>query len=428
MKVLGFDITKASEKRASPEDQAVPVSAENFLAFFGVSSANLPNITIDTAMTVPAFADAVDFLSACLASLPLNAFRVTDNGAERIRGGVNAILNEAPNDEWTSFGWRKYYWQQVFTGGRGLSWLEWSGNTLANIWPMDPSATTVKFRMGRKVYELYGREYPADEVIDVPFYLKRDMISVDSPLRRGAKALQLAIAMNDYASAFFAGGGVPPLALKGPLPAGPDAIKRAQSDIKRSIDAAKNKAEPVFPIPAGYDLTPVGIDPAKGQMIEARLFQIQEIARLFGLPPVFLQDLSKGTFSNTEQQDLHLVKHTIAQWAKAFEEEINLKIFGRRSRGGRFAEHNLDGLMRGDFKSRIEGIVRAVQGGLLEPNRGRDLMNWPKHSNPMADDLFMQGATVPLGTTPTATDSGTPQSDEDGEGDEPGETDADATA
>lgn len=78
-------------------------------------------------------------------------------------------------------------------------------------------------------------------------------------------------------------------------------------------------------MPPGYSLKSVGSDPDKGQMTEARLFQIQEIARAFQLPPVFLQDLSKGTFSNTEQQDLQLVKHLIGQWAKAFEDELNLK-------------------------------------------------------------------------------------------------------
>ena len=141
--------------------------------------------------------------------------------------------------------------------------------------------------------------------------------------------------MNDYASGFFAGGGVPPLALTGPLPAGPEAMKRAQADIKRAVDAAKKNSEPVFPIPAGYTLAPVGVDPEKGQMTEARLFQIQEIARVYGIPPAFLQDLSRGTFANVEQQDLNLVKHLVAQWAGALEGEMNLKLFGRLNKEGK---------------------------------------------------------------------------------------------
>lgn len=430
MKILGFEFGKATaepapESRANIENPTVPVSAENFLAFFGVNSGNLPAVTIDTALTVPAFACGVSFLAACLASIPLNAYRSKEGNAERINGGVNALLNEAPNDEWTSFAARKYFWTQVFTGGRGMLWIEWAGNVPVNLWPMDPAGTTVVRRGGRKFYNHHGKEYPADEVIDVPFLLKRDQLSVYSPVVLASKALQLALAMNDYGSNFFAGGGVPPLALEGPMPAGADAVKRAQGDIKRAIDASKANGDPVFPIPAGYKLNQVGFDPSKGQMVEARLFQIQEIARVLNLPPVFLQDLSRGTFSNVEQQDLHLVKHTISQWAKALEEEINLKLFGRRNRG-RFAEHNLDGLMRGDFMSRMVGLTKAVAGGILEPNRARGYMNWPEHENPMANDLFMQGATVPLGTAPAKPEGGAPpKDDENGEGDEPGKTDSD---
>jgi HK97 family phage portal protein len=396
MKILGFDIRR--EQRAGPQDPRVPISAEGFLQFLGVQSVNLPAVTLDSALQVPAFAAAVTFLPSTLANLPLHAYRTKPKGSEKVKGGIQSIINEAPNDEWTSFDWRKYHWHQVFTGGRGVSWIERRGSEVLGIWPMDPSKTIVKRVNSRKIYEFDGRAepYSAADVIDTPFLLKRDMLASFSPLVLGAKALQLSLAMGDYASNFFAGGGVPPLALSGPLPAGADAMKRAQADVKRSIDAANKNREPVMPIPAGYTLSPVGIDPEKGQMTDARLFQIQEIARLFGLPPVFLQDLSRGTFANVEQQDLYLVKHLVAQWAKAFEDELNLKLFGR---GAKFyVEHSLDGLMRGDFKTRMEGLSKGIQNALLTPNEGRALEN--RTALPNGDDLLVQGATVPLGQQP----------------------------
>lgn len=425
---FAVEISGRKEERASPEDPRVPISSEAFLSFFGVQSGNLPAVTIDTALTVPAVAAAVAFLSGSMANLPLHAFRVKSDNSERISGGIASILNEAPNDEWTSFGWRRYFWQQVFTGGRGLSWVERVGGNVVGIWPMDPGNTQVKRVNGRKLYETGGKTYPAADVIDIPFMLRRDQLGVYSPVMMGAKAIQLALAMNDYASGFFAGGGVPPLALVGPMPAGPDAVKRAQGDIKRAIDAAKSNNEPVFPIPAGYELKPVGFDPAKGQMTEARQFQVVEIARVYNLPPVFLQDLTHGTFSNTEQQDLHLVKHLIAQWAKAFEEELNLKIFGRKSKS-RYAEHNLDALMRGDFKSRIEALAKGVQTSLYTPDEARALDNRPKVKG--GDVAYMQGATVPLGTTPTPTTTPTTtpaEPGDNGDDNEPGTTGDDEPA
>lgn len=394
MKLLGFQI--GGEKRsASIENPTVPVSSARFLEFFGVKSGNLPAVTIDNAMTVPAVVAAVSFLSGSMANLPLHAYRARKGNSERLAGGIQALVNEAPNPEWTSFGWRKYMWQQVFTGGRGLSWIEREGSTILNIWPLDPGAVTVQRIGGRKSYKVGEQTLSAEDVIDVPFLLKRDQLSSYSPITNGSQAIALALAMNDYAGNFFAGGGVPPLALTGPLPQGADALQRAMGDIHRAIDAAKQSNKPVFPMPPGHELKQVGFDPQKGQMTDARRFQIEEIARIYNLPPVFLQDLTHGTFSNSEQQDLHLVKHLISQWAKAFEEEVNLKVFGRKS-GGRYVEHNLDSLQRGDFLSRMNGLGQGIQNGLLTPNEGRALENRP--ALPNGDDLMIQGATVPLGS------------------------------
>ena len=419
MKLFGLDIRR--ETRASPEDPRVPISSENFLEFMGIETARLPAVTLASALTVPAFAAAVTFLPSTLANLPIHVFRTKPKGTEKLPGALQSLVNEAPNDEWTSYDWRKYHWHQVFTGGRGLSWIERNGSEIVGIWPMEPSKTVVKRVNGRKFYEFQGKkgQISAADVIDTPFLLKPDQTGAYSPLVMAKKALQLALAMGDYASGFFAGGGVPPLALVGPLPAGPDAMKRAQADIKRAIDAAKKGNEAAFPIPPGYDLKAVGFDPAKGQMTEARLFQIQEIARIYGLPPVFLQDLSRGTFANVEQQDIYLVKHLIAQWAKAFEDELNLKLFGRRSKT--FVEHELDGLMRGDFKTRMEGLAQGIQNALLTPNEGRGLLN--RGPLPKGDELLVQGATVPLGTQPAQ-----PGNPDNGGANDPGNADANPPA
>lgn len=397
MNIFGYKL--GGEKRSGTiENPTVPVSADNFLQFFGVQSGNLPSVTIDSALSVPAVAAAVSFLSGSLANLPLHAFKPKGDGSERIKGHIQKLLNEAPNPEWTSFGWRKYFWQQVFTGGRGVSWIERRGAITEAIWPMDPSTTVVKRVNGRRVYVFDGKaEYSAADVIDVPFLLKKDQISVYSPIVLGAKAIGLALAMGDYAGGFFAGGGVPPLSLTGPLPVGADAMKRAKADIKRSIDSAKGKDEAIFPVPPGYKLEAVGFDPQKGQMTEARRFQIEEMGRLYNLPPVFLQDYTHGVKGNVEQQDLHLAKHVISQWAKALEEELNLKVFGPRG-NGRYAEHNLDALMRGDFKSRIEALARGIQTAQLTPDEARRLENRPP--KPHGDTLYIQGATVPLGSQP----------------------------
>jgi HK97 family phage portal protein len=381
---------------------------EALMAMLGVldSKSALPPVSIDAALGVPAVMCAVGFLSRALASLPIHAYRGSESAA-KVTGGLTSMLNDAPNEETSSFEWRRHMWQQVFTGGRGMSWIERAGTRPVAIWPMDPRETSIARRDGRKFFRYDGREYPARDVIDISFMPKSDLVGHYSPIFTARKAISLAIAMNDFAGSFFASGGVPPMALEGPLPQGAEAFRRAQADIMRAIEMAKKSGLPFFGMPPGHALKAVGVDPDKGQMTEARLFQIQEVARIWGLPPVFLQDLSKGTFSNTEQQDLNLVKHVIAQWAKAFEDELDLKLFGQQRRG-RKVKHNLDGMQRGSFKDRIEGIARAIQTAQMTPDEARALEDRPPDPTGAGAKLYIQGATVPLGTSPSIGHNGGP--------------------
>jgi HK97 family phage portal protein len=383
-----------------------------FLQVFGLADVALPSVTHESALQVPAVSAAVSFLSRTLAALPLHSYRNTGQGPVKIAGGLQTLIHEAPNPEWTAFKLRQYFWQQVFLGGRGLLWIERSGSNITGIYPINPMRVLItRDSRGRTTYEFDGKPYPAADIIDVPFMLQSCGVRHYSPITIGGLAIQLALAMTQYGAQFFAGGGVPPLVMVGPLPAGPEAMKRALGDVKTAIDEARKSGKPITAIPPGYELKPIGLDPEKAQMVDARRFQVEEIARVYSLPPVFLQDLTNGTFSNTEQQDLFFVKHLVGQWAKALEEEMNLKLFGQRN-GGRYVEHNLDGLLRGDFATRMAGLATGIQNAVLTPNEARALENRP--AMPEGDDLLIQGATVPLGSQPDpgdANESGTSSAD-----------------
>jgi HK97 family phage portal protein len=413
VRLFGFDVSRgqsASERRAQQITQnATP---EEVMAFFGLANVRLPTVTVASALRVPAVLAAGAFLSRTMATLTLEAMRQTDKGPISVGGRLQTLVRDAPNPEWSSYQARAYFWQGVFFHGRGLFAILRQNGQPYELWPMDPSAVRVSMNgFGEKTYTLTTtgtqpttKSFAAADVIDVPFMLAPNMCSVFSPIHLGEKAIQLALAMNDYGSTFFAGGGVPPLALEGPQPTGKEAAQRAMSDVNRAIETARQSNKPIFPMPPGHKLTQVGYDPAKGQMVDARLFQIQEIARVFQIPPVFLQDLSKATFSNAEQQDLHLVKHLISQWATALEQEMNLKLFGQMN-GRRYVRHDIDSLLRGDFQTRMEGLARSVQGGIRTPQEARRAEGLPDHPNPAANELFIQGATMPLGTVPAKPDT-----------------------
>lgn len=397
--------TARAEERSSLENPQVPLSDVGaWRSLLGEwNSVAGVNVTAETALEVPAVWCAVNFIAATFASLPLQLFSNADESrVTAVKDPLYSILHDAPNAEWTSFAWRKYSMVNTLIRGRALTFIERNkAGRVMNLWPLDPTKATIKREGGRKLYEYQDGPrkvvYAATEIIDIPFMLEADGVSHVDPIYRLRGAIGLAIALEQYAQKFFANGGIPPLALYGPMTS-PSSAARAAADVTQAVKDANAERRNVMIMPSGHELKPVGIDPQKSQMEEARRFQIEEIARVFDIPPVFLQDLTHGTFSNTEQQDLHFVKHTLRQWLKAWEDEMNLKLFAPRNRT-KFVEFNLDGLLRGDFKTRFEAYGQAIQNGINTPDEIRGMENWPAKGG-FADKLYIQGATVPLGMQP----------------------------
>lgn len=390
-------------KRAVPEARAITATqaSPDILRVFGLDALNNSageHVSIESALGVPAVWAAVNFLSATVAGLPLKVYRRTDAGREVSSEPLAAILHDVSNQEdlTSSFAWRKWWMEQALTGGRGVTFVERNAmGRVINLWPLEPDRVVVKRKDRRKVYEYHdsGRTtvYDAAEVLDLPYMIKADGVGHRSPITSNREVVGLAQAVTKYGAAFFRNGGVPPFAVTGNFQS-PGAMQRAAEDLDEAVRRASKEARQALVLPSGLDIKPIGSDAADAQMIEAQRFVIEQIARIYSLPPVFLQDLTHGTFSNTEQQDLHLVKHTIKRWVEQIEQEMNLKFFGRGSRS--YVEFSLDGLLRGDFKTRMEGYATAIQNGTLTPNEARDMENRPAMDG--GDRLMIQGATVPL--------------------------------
>lgn len=401
---------EALEARSSLENPAVSLSdVDAWNAAFGWwsgKSSSGATVNVESALGVPAFWAAVNFLSSTIASLPLDLYLRADDGRQTAdKDPLFAILHDAPNAEMSSFAWRKRAMISVLTKGRSFTFIERNkARRVMNLWQLDPAKTTVRREAGRTIYTYKegGKtsDYAAEEIIDIVWMPGFDGISHFDPIERLKNAIGLSIALEEYGAQFFESGGVPPLQLVGPLNS-PGAVARAATDIMEALKEAKKEGRPILPMPLMHELKQIGFDPQKGQMTEARRFQLEEFARIFQLPPVFLQDLTHGTFSNTEQQDLHFVKHTLTGWLKAWEQELNLKLFSARNRKN-FVEFNIDGLLRGDFRTRMEGYGKALQTGINTPNEIRRMENWPDYGD-AADRLYMQGAMLPidkLGETP----------------------------
>lgn len=390
----------------------VPVSAQDFLERIGMvdvsTFADVP-VTIETALGVPSVWAATNFLAGTLAGLPLEVFdrRARDGAKTRVRTGVAQVLHDAVNDEMSSFEWRKSAFEQVFTGGRAFTYIERQGGRVANLFPLDPRKMTVKASDDGRRREYHfnqgkGRArlvYQASEILDFPFMLKADMIGHRSPITQNKASIAMAIAAVKYGAKAFQSGGLPPVVMQAPMSNGASA-QRASDDLAKTMRRLNSDDRAVMLLPAGHEMKPIGFNAEQLQLLELQRFCIEEVSRIYSLPPTFLQDLTHGTYSNTEQQDLHLVKHTIKRWVEQAEGEMNLKLFGRGSR--RFVEFNVDGVLRGDIKTRMEAHATAIQNGIYTPAQAARIENQPVL--PEADQLFIQGGTMPIDQTGSTTD------------------------
>lgn len=412
-----FGFGRKKEERSATVTQSAPDFFQVLgLDQFGLNAAG-EHVTIDSALGVPAIWAAVNFIAGTVAGLPLKVYNKTDNGPEPTNPALTAVISDTSNQEdlTSSFDWRKWWVEQALTGGRGVTFIERNAmGRILNLWPLDPANLTIKKNGRKKVYEYRYDDrlvrYDASEVLDLPYMLKADGLQHRSPIMTNKEVIGLAQAVTKYGAKFFANGGVPPFAVTGNFQSGAS-MQRAADDLDSAVRKAAKEERQALVLPSGLEITPLGADAAKSQMIEVQRFVVEQVARIYSLPPTFLQDLTHGTYSNTEQQDLHFVKHTIKRWVEQIEKEINLKFFGRGS--SQYVEFSLDGLLRGDFKTRMDGYAQAVQSGVLMPNECRKLEN--RGAATGGDQLFIQGATVPLTMAGQTEASGQPQGADDAE-------------
>lgn len=403
-----FNIFGAETRSTSLENPSV--SLNDASAWRGVFNDGFKGFTDEevnekTALGVPAIWAAVDAVAGAIASLPLHVYADAGDGPVKAdRDPVYSLLNGVVNDDLlTTFQWRRWVVSRLMLEGRAVCWIERNGaNKAMNIWPLDLSTVTIKKVDGRTVYErkrktrnaktgLMEDTFAAADVLDFVWTLKADGCSHINPIQQHKNAIGLTIAAERYAAGNFTNGGVPSAVATMPA-ASAGQMDRAASDITARLKAGARNREPIMTVPNGVDIKAIGLNHSEQQMVEARKLQITEIARIWKIPPSFLQDLSTGTFSNVEQQDLAFVKHTLMPWLTMIEQELNAKLFGRKS--SNYAEFNTAGMLRGDLKSQAESLRSLTTAGVYTINEARAYLG--KSAITGGDQPLIQGAMVPL--------------------------------
>ena len=373
----------------------------------GYMNDDLKAISVLQCLSIPAVWAAVNQLSSALASLPLELFvNSTGTKPERVKNRLNYLIGSAPNPDFTSFDWRKAMWDSVLTHGRAYTYIERGpGNRVTGMYLLNYESVRVDVIDNRPIYEYTPNQheqtvpvnqqtiYSSDEIIDL-VWMHQPGFTINhlSPLLTQRLLMLLGYKVNEYGARQFANGGVPLYMVKGPYTT-PGAISTAARDVMRMVNKVAKSGSWMLPMPMDHDVVKLIQSPNEMQMLETQKWVVEQVARIWGLPPIFLQDLTKGTFANTEQSDLHFAKHTLRKWIIQFEQKLNLRVFGWKQSPNYF-KHDIDGLLRGDFTSRMTGSATAVQNAIRTPNEAREQLDLPPVEG--GDSLFIQSGTVPI--------------------------------
>lgn len=413
---------------------------DNFGTLFGgVDTSSGVQVTEQGALQMTAVFSCVRILAETVASLPLILYeRLPGGGKERAMDyPLYGLLHDAPNPEMTSFELRETLMGHLATWGNGYAEIEADRNgAVLALWPLRPDRMTVE-RVGIALVYRYkltkadsqGRIevlLPADRVLHIRG-LGFDGIMGYSPIALARQAVGLGLATEKFGSSFFGNGARPGGVLEHPGKLGLNAYKNLRDTLEQRHGGIE-KAMRLMILEEGMKYTAMGIPPEDAQFLETRKFQVNEIARLFRVPPHMVGDLDRATFSNVEQQSIDFVIHTIRPWLVRWEQAIAQRLLLARERNRYFAEFLVEGLLRGDTASRYQSYAIGRQWGWLSADDIRERENM----NPLPDgeggmylvplnmvpaDQVGQGLgsseTAPVVEAEPETDEGEPEEDEE---------------
>ena len=378
-------------------------------SFFMGGSASGKQVNERTSMQMTAVYSCVRILSEAVASLPLNVYRYTDTGGKEkaIDHSLYRLLHDEPNPEMSSFIFRETLMTHLLLWGNAYAQIIRNGKgEVIALYPLMPDRMTVDRDSNGRLYYKYRKSNddaptmesgvvslaPSD-VLHVPG-LGFDGLVGYSPIAMAKNAIGLAIAAEEYGSKFYANGAAPSGVLEHP---GTLKDPTRVRDSWNSTFGGSSNSHKVAVLEEGMKYTPISISPNEAQFLETRKFQINEIARIFRVPPHMVGDLEKSSFSNIEQQSLEFVKYTLDPWVIRWEQALYRTLLTEEEKKTFFFKFNVEGLLRGDYQSRMQGYATARQNGWMSANDIRELEDLDRIPAELGGDLYLiNGNMLPL--------------------------------
>ena len=379
------------QARDKPVDKAAD-AGYSFL--FGRTTSGKP-VNERTAMQTTAVYACVRILAEAVASLPLHVYEYQDDGGKKLVHDhpLYYLLHDEPNPEMTSFVFRETLMSHLLIWGNAYAQIIRDGaGRVLGLYPLLPDKMEVQRDDKGNIYYVYSRnsdenpmfkEYgniklKAEDVLHIPG-LGFDGLIGYSPIAMAKNAVGMTLACEEYGASFFANGANPGGVLEHPgVLKDPSKVRESWNSVYRGV----SNAHKIAVLEEGMKYQQICIPPEEAQFLETRKFQINEIARLYRIPPHMVGDLDKSSFSNIEQQSLEFVKYTLDPWVIRWEQSLQRSLLLPGEKGKYFIKLNVDGLLRGDYQSRMNGYAVGRQNGWFSANDIREMENM----NPIPDE------------------------------------------
>ncbi len=385
-------------RKKKEEKRELDKKTSDFIKGVDLDNAATSNSGVDvdeeTSLKISAVYACVKVISETIASLPLHLLKELTNGdyEKAKQHPLYNVLYEIPNSEMTSFTFREMLMTNLLLWGNAYALIRRNRyGQITELYPLKSKNMTVerdpKTRVIKYTYTngVKTKTYTSKQVFHIPAFTFDGVLGV-SPITYAREAMGLALATEEFGARFFGNGARPGGVLEHPgVVKDPEKLR----DSWNKVYQGTANSHKIAVLEEGMKYHEIGMSPEDSQFLQTRSFQLTEICRIFRVPPHMIGDLSRSTFSNIEHQSIDFVVHTIRPWLVRWEQAISRTLLTDEERTIYYAKFNVDGLMRGDFATRMSGYAIARQNGWMSANEIRALENMNKIPPEQGGDLYL---------------------------------------
>lgn len=356
-------------------------------------------VTNSTALALSAVWRAINVIASTLAGLPVKHYATGANGRTHVTPSIAEWKLRFPNEIMTGYIFRETLIASAVGYGNGYAYIKRKPDGEPDELIPIAQGKCMPLLFDNKIYYKVkiGSEFQtlrSESILHIPG-LSFDGLVGYNPITIARESIGGALATQKFGNKFYENGATLGGTLEVPGELSEEAYNRLKDSWHSSYHGAENSGKTAI-LEGGTKFMKIGIPPEEAQFLQTRQFQVEEIARWFGVPPHMLMDLTRSTNNNIEQQSMEFVTYTLMPWANRFEEEITRKLIMPSKQKTEYFEFEFNGLLRADSKSRGEYYRSMFAIAGITPNQIAELENMPKFEG--GDNRFIQAGYAPMNT------------------------------